>query len=221
MILNCPSCGTRFLIDPALMGEQGRQVRCGSCGHSWREKPPAQEGESAPIKPLQEFDLARRRSSKTSKPEPKRRLPPLAAGWAALALLVGALAAGAWFGREQIVAQVPEAAKLYALVGLDATAEPKIGEGLDLRDVTSVKRLVDGQLTLLIEGAVVNVSDSSRPVPALRAILTDGEGVEVANWTFAPEGADLPPGGSTTFQTSTQDPPSEGDLNLMFVERAP
>ena len=40
MILNCSSCGASFKVDTALLGTNGRSVRCGSCGHSWHQKPP-------------------------------------------------------------------------------------------------------------------------------------------------------------------------------------
>ncbi len=227
MILNCPSCGARFLVDPTQIGPEGRQVRCGQCGHAWQQAPPPPLQESPPaapagsaIPPLEEFDAARRLSGGPQEVEAgASRRSKATIAWGALAVVVVALVAGAWFGREVIVAQLPEAAALYELVGLPGEREEQIGEGLKLRDVTSVKRLVDGERTLLIEGAVVNISDEPRPVPALKAILTDAEGLEVAQWTFAPDGEALPPGGKTTFQTSTQDPPREGNLSLVFVER--
>ena len=40
MILSCPSCATRYLIDPAALGETGRMVRCARCSHTWTERPP-------------------------------------------------------------------------------------------------------------------------------------------------------------------------------------
>ena len=37
MILTCPSCSARFTINTELIGTAGRKVRCGSCGHTWRQ----------------------------------------------------------------------------------------------------------------------------------------------------------------------------------------
>jgi predicted Zn finger-like uncharacterized protein len=36
MIVCCPSCQTRFNVDPALLGPDGRKVRCARCAHVWR-----------------------------------------------------------------------------------------------------------------------------------------------------------------------------------------
>ena len=43
MIVSCPACSTRYLVDEQNLGATGRMVRCGQCGHSWYEAPPAGE----------------------------------------------------------------------------------------------------------------------------------------------------------------------------------
>lgn len=35
MILNCPSCSAKFMISSTALGADGREVRCGKCGHMW------------------------------------------------------------------------------------------------------------------------------------------------------------------------------------------
>lgn len=40
MILICPSCSAKFMISSEALGADGREVRCGKCGHMW-----FQEGE--------------------------------------------------------------------------------------------------------------------------------------------------------------------------------
>jgi predicted Zn finger-like uncharacterized protein len=40
MIITCPSCSTRFLLDEADMPERGRKVRCARCSHVWHEAAP-------------------------------------------------------------------------------------------------------------------------------------------------------------------------------------
>ncbi|MEX2408879.1 MAG: zinc-ribbon domain-containing protein, partial [Rhodovibrionaceae bacterium] len=37
MHLTCPSCSATFKTDPAAFAQAPRRVRCGRCGHVWRE----------------------------------------------------------------------------------------------------------------------------------------------------------------------------------------
>ena len=38
MIITCPSCNKKFKIDPNLIPEDGRDLKCGSCNHVWLYK---------------------------------------------------------------------------------------------------------------------------------------------------------------------------------------
>jgi predicted Zn finger-like uncharacterized protein len=40
MIISCPECAAKFLVDAAALGATGRMVRCGKCAHTWPETPP-------------------------------------------------------------------------------------------------------------------------------------------------------------------------------------
>ena len=65
MILSCTNCGARFKVDPTLLGEEGRTVRCGSCGHSWHQVPGQGEQAAAsngPDSTLDKLDEQRRRA---------------------------------------------------------------------------------------------------------------------------------------------------------------
>ncbi len=146
-----------------------------------------------------------------AKPQTGRRTSArLWAGWLVFLVLVGCLAAGLWFGRAAIVESVPRAAGLYALVGL---GEPQLGDGLLLENVQSVRRLVGEERHLFVQGDVVNESDGPRKVPALKVVFIDTAGRELQAWTFEALAAELQPGESTSFQTSTSDLP-EGAANL-------
>lgn len=48
MILTCPSCSARFTINTELIGPAGRKVRCGSCGHTWRQLPTVENDAQPP-----------------------------------------------------------------------------------------------------------------------------------------------------------------------------
>lgn len=235
MILSCPSCGARFRIDADSLGPNGRTVRCSKCKHTWQATPemepldlssepaegsPKELAEEAPTREvadeLAEFRAARRRAMQESdlfdEPARRRRGPVL--GWLLFFLVVAALLAGGWFGRDHIVAAVPQAADVYAMVGVPVSAP---ASGLELRDVTRSQRLVDGEARLVIEGRVVNSARTEREVPAIKATLYDADGNELATWTFAVEESLLEPGGAASFSTERVDPPENArEVSLTF-----
>ena len=48
MILTCPACQTRYVVDPALIGAAGRIVRCAKCANSWHQVPNEKVDEATP-----------------------------------------------------------------------------------------------------------------------------------------------------------------------------
>ena len=220
MILSCTNCGARFKVDPTLLGEEGRTVRCGSCGHSWHQVPGQGEQAAAsngPDSTLDKLDEQRRRA-RTRRPvvtSERSAGSARALGWAALLLFLVGIASLLVFAREKIMAAAPGTARFYEMVGLLEV----VGEGLDLRDVLSERRVVDGERALVIEGTIVNRSDQPRRLPELRASLVDAAGAELTTWTFLAKSDTLPPGGFTTFETSAVNPPDKGKLTVLFIER--
>jgi predicted Zn finger-like uncharacterized protein len=35
MIISCPNCNKQFKINPSLIPDNGRDLKCGSCDHLW------------------------------------------------------------------------------------------------------------------------------------------------------------------------------------------
>lgn len=246
MKLVCPSCESGFLVDATEIGPSGRKVRCGRCGGAWLAMPIEAVPEETPAPPpapsadtpdrsddnaqepadalpkLAEFDESRRRSRSS------RRMPRAApkrgaslGGWLLFTLVAAALVAGVIFGRQQIMAWAPETEPLYTLVGLaDESPIPQLPSiQLELTDVTSDRRQVNGAHELIIAGEIFNPTDEPQDVPPLVATLMDPTGIELKRWVFAAETEVLPPGGRVAFQTSTENPPGQGNLNLNFVPR--
>lgn len=232
MNLTCPSCATTFVVETEQLGPGGRQVRCGSCGHSWHQVAEDEAQEPAPAATEAPPPEAAPEPAATEPPEiPEKRArrrgpkPPrhkearsgrasLLLGWLLFLAVIGGLAAGLYFGREQVLALVPAAAPLYQMAGL---APPPAGVPLELRDVKTARRVVDGEQVVAVEGLVSNVTSEPQSVPLLRASLIDSKGDEVESWTFAASATTLPPGGTTNFETTTKNPPQEGRILIDFV----
>jgi len=202
MILSCPECHTRYQVaDDAVSRPAGREVRCANCGHSWRHMTPPpmtvpvsriSDEPMPPSRPLSQAMAAATARAAISAPPPRRRH---GAGFGmllvVLLLLLTGTAAGAYWGRYRIVAQWPQAARLYRMVGLaDAP-----GDGLDIANITSTRN-VDG---LIVEGDVTDKTGVPRPVPQLRVVLRDATQHEVAVKIVDPPKPRLLPGETAHF----------------------
>ena len=38
MIITCSNCNTKFLINKKVLGNNGKNVKCSTCGYQWFEK---------------------------------------------------------------------------------------------------------------------------------------------------------------------------------------
>jgi len=253
MIVTCPACSTRYLVDEQNLGATGRMVRCSQCGHSWYEAPPA--GEKLRV------DL-----SEPEAPPPlpgeRRGLPVVTrprrsgGGWgktlAILFLAVAVLGAGAAafaiLERARIMAHVPATRPYYARlesllssplqifqrqpnlqpllqerpdqtqgpapspgpapsqIQTLAPAPAPAGGGLVIQGLAPKRATENNIPVLVISGQIVNSSSVLQVVPRLRVTLHDAKNNTVASWTFAPDQASLPPGGSEPFETSMAQP---------------
>lgn len=193
MILTCPQCSTRYHVEPASLGATGRTVRCAGCGHRWMARPPADAPKvielspprpAAPrMFPVAVSDKIRERGSSAS-----------LVGWL-IGVLIILVLASAVIGRNEIVAGFPASASIYQKLGLPVTLQL----GLQFEDVTS-KRLEEGGVAVLVvEGAIVNVSEQERPVPPIRVTLLDSGGRRLQQELFRAKDVRLGAGGKTTF----------------------
>lgn len=219
MIVSCTACPTRYLVDPALLGPDGRLVRCAKCGHKWTQRPPADM--PRPVEPLPfeaaPFERVARTSRERAQVPALRRDRSAAAplAWAVFAAVLVAITAAIVFMRESIVATWPAAGPLYAAIGLEA--EPALA-GLELRNVTSRETLADGAKILLVEGELANGSKKLREVPKLRGLLYDDRDREVQRWLFSAPERQLRPGQSVNFRTELRNPPASAVRLTIVLE---
>ena len=193
MILTCPQCSTRYHVDGKSIAAPGRTVRCASCGNRWLAKPPADAPQVIELNPA--APLAPSRFWPVAGPEAGRsRGSASLVGWL-VGVLVILIVASAVIGRNEIVAGFPASASIYQRLGLPITMEL----GLQFDGVVS-RRLEEGGVgVLVVEGAIVNVTDQERPVPPIRVTLLDGTGRRLQQELFQAEATLLAGGGRTSF----------------------
>lgn len=228
MILSCSACSTRYLVDPALLGPDGREVRCAKCGHQWIQKPPEDEPQPANLPPLEpeirSIPESEAAAIETASPFASANLPGFprpaprrgsAVAWLVLLLLLG-VAVGSFLARNEIVAAWPPTARLFDALGVPATSN--LGAGIELRNVTSARQEEDGAPVLVIQGEVANTSTSVRAVPKMRGSLRE-QGREIQNWTFQAAQSRLLPGEAASFVTRFKNPaPQATDLTITFTD---
>jgi predicted Zn finger-like uncharacterized protein len=237
MILTCPNCSARFLVNSAALRPSGRDVRCGRCRHQWFAMPPADEPAEVVGMPAEEeapaatpSPRAARRLVEPSPPAELRPIPPgsnlpvvarpprrrvaVVAGWVGLALIL--IGIGYAIGeREQIMALYPSTRDTYAAFGFGI---PAAGDGLQIAEVKSSLTTQEGVPVLVSEGRITNVSRLERHVPRLRGALRDSAGRELQSWTFRVEDARLAPGESAPFRTEVRQPAATAtELSITFL----
>lgn len=147
MILTCPECSARYVVDPKALLPAGRVVRCAKCKHSWKEDAPkdhvevvADAVETAAESPPEatnaapeedEFSIRRRRRKKRPRPMPKgTNLPALQNhkhggtmwGWYGLGGFVALIIVGFLIFQSSISDIWPPSKKLYRALGLESNA---------------------------------------------------------------------------------------------------
>ncbi len=222
MIVTCPACSTRYLVDPKALGSAGRTVRCANCANTWHQTPPDDAplpvdalAESDPAtgmhgEPAQEAEIAERRSRRLA--ATRTQLPALASQprsrgrRIALLTVIALLVCGAAFiilGRDKVASLWPPAAELYAKAGLPVTPP---GPAFEIRNTTPRLDKENGVAIVVVEGEIANVSQVARDVPKLRIILKDKDEKEVEQTTVSVPGPRLLPGASVPFRASVPQP---------------
>ena len=220
MILECASCGTRYLVPDTAIGPQGRTVRCANCRHSWFQDgapeamaraiadapaapPTPPVATPADETPGEDYDAFGYRAPFRPRRNPARRYTAIAAAAGCVMLLaVGAVS-------------MSGAAGIAAQLGLAGGATG----ALQIRQ-NPVKRSPQpsGAELFAVSGQVVNHSQSRQRVGDILAELRDAQGRAVYSWTITPEARVVAPGGRVEFKSAIVNVPDNAKrLDLSFA----
>ncbi|HEY6578310.1 MAG TPA: DUF3426 domain-containing protein [Rhizomicrobium sp.] len=224
MILTCPECRTRYQAEAAQFPPEGRKVRCAKCGRAWHEPAPEPESapEGAPSGKAQPPATAPA-SGAPAAATPAQRAPArfwaerlgLAAGWAALAIMIFLIGWTLYRFRQEIVTLWPQSSSMFATIGVGVNAH-----GIAINDWSYRRETENGQVVMVVTGKLVNTSSHELTVPPVRVALTDGNQRELYHWTFHPPQDTLKPGQSLGFSTRLAGPPPGArQVQLGFVSQ--
>ncbi len=199
MILSCPACSTRYLVEPQALGPKGRQVRCAKCGHSWQQTPPADMPREIDVSLPPPGTLALPESARAGAGGRRGLGLPLL-----ILVLVALGLSGSYFFRARIVAEWPGTAGVYELVGIPVKT---VGAGLELTNVAFTWGQAGGATVIDVRGEVSNRTDRDITLPPLRVALSDDQGKQLSNWTFALDRSTIAPGETIVFKTEGKNPP--------------
>jgi predicted Zn finger-like uncharacterized protein len=209
VILTCPACRTRYLVDEQDVDRPtGRAVRCAGCGYSWRYPPIPDPRKIEPpprVEPALEVPPRPEPLPMPTRPRAPRRRAAI--GWFVLGVVI-VLAAlfilVALFARSEVTATWPAAGRLYAWAGLAPRLE--LGKVVPTRSANS----------LVIEGEVTNSGNMASDVPQLRVALRDSTEKEVQFKIIDPPKARLGPSETARFKT-TFDHPDEAATGVVVT----
>jgi predicted Zn finger-like uncharacterized protein len=238
MIITCPACKTRYTVQDAVIGADGRRVRCADCGHVWHYSAEAAAIQEAIAEVTAKADAPADRSA-TPVPSPGAPLPPSTeilraeprieaqpppAGPTAMPrpsvhIELPAAArrrrARVWGLLLTIIAVGIVLAAIFAREGIMRTWPATMPAYAALRLIDSSGAGVEVKVTptrtsasLVIDGEIVNAASTARLVQRMRVALQDGNKNEVDFRVIDPPVVALLPGGTARFNTVFERPSS-------------
>ena len=223
MILTCPECASRYVVDAAKVGPDGRKVRCAACKASWVAIPEMEDDIvdlGAPVdapEPFKPAPLPVQLRAEAAERKASRQAVAQGVVWAAIGSGFVALMLGAVLFRVEVVRLWPRTAGVYAFAKM-----PVNPTGLAIETVQGGPALIDGHAALTVSGVERNVDNKPRAPSALRVLLLDKEGKRLLAKVTEAQGAPIPPGESHPFTMSFLDPPQDAaSFQVEFAFDAP
>uniref|UniRef100_UPI001B721553 DUF3426 domain-containing protein n=1 Tax=Niveispirillum sp. TaxID=1917217 RepID=UPI001B721553 len=141
--------------------------------------------------------------------------------WSALALVVGGIGAGLYYGKDTIIQAWPAAFPLYEMVGLAELPGTGLSEPGDAKTTKVEIRDIEGINMLFVTGEIANRSDSQRDVPDIQAVALGEDGKELYAWRIVPPVRRLFPNQSTKFESRVPERDGSQAKSISFRYVAP
>ena len=210
MIITCPNCSKRYLVEDGSIDKVGRQVQCVSCDSAWFFKPNPAAKELDQV----HLDLIGVRSSA------QNSSAGINLGWLLLFITVFILGVGAFVARQPIMQYWPTSHVFYQTIGLGLAPSQ---EGLQFDNLRPMIEPTEHGQRLLLTGTILNEGNDVREVEALsvivkgdcaqatfweRAINTyirhgSDDQCQLEKWSYEPSESKIYPGERVSFETSS------------------
>jgi len=227
----------RYSASSTAIGGEGRKVRCASCGHNWQVDASGEEKRDQELFLANEAEFSSPENMETEDPaapeqqQQVRRDPKVAQAirarreaerqqkklikqrviWGGAVAVVVLLFAASWVFKMDVVRIWPKTASFYSALGVSVNIV-----GLEIHDITAMRKMRGGTNVLQISGAVVNVTKRKQQVPLLAAEILDDQGQPVFSWLVEIEQKELEEGEKLSFTTDFREPPA-GALRVMIM----
>jgi predicted Zn finger-like uncharacterized protein len=150
-------------------------------------------------------DFAARRKRLQARRKQARR----SSRWTAFILVLFAFNVALIGSRSEVVRIFPQTASLFSAIGLPVNLR-----NLKFENMRISKEAQEGVSSLVVEGAIVSISNKATEIPRLRFAARDSAGQEVYTWTALPSRSILGPGEKLDFRTRFASP-SENAVDVM------
>lgn len=223
MIIVCQTCKASYLVPASTFAAGPRQVRCARCGNAWMadlppkttaipweepagpqtiEKKEQPNEQTAPLPSAATADEKQARLPVVVKPDRGPLLRKIAAGFVAL-LLIAALVWSLTAGPLKNV--------------FKAKATPP--SPLSLLDVSSERRFENGAMQLVVDGRILNETQTPQDVPTIDASAIGPDGKTLHHWKIDPPAPTVEANTSVTFHSVITTP--EGSIAAVNLKFAP
>ena len=247
MLIVCPSCASRYDLDVAKLGTEGRKVRCASCQTLWHvvpeafpDAPTAEETQALLNEELaqaaaieaQVSALAAEHADQAVEPPARGRrgtgrfrkasgmvkMAPAGAALAATLSVAGlALLCALVWQRDRAVRSAPQLASVFETLGFPVNIR-----GLKLSSIESGLVEDDAGRFLVVEGDVTNITRGSATVPPIEVAVKDAAGQTLYTWKTDPPRTELEPSELMRFRARLAAPPATGQTVLVrFASSVP